>query len=154
MLDTLWQSVVIFFVPLLAYWGTDIDGPSLGDLWTLALVIVVNLHLAMDVIEWNWITHNAIWGSIVATWICVIVIDAVPSLIGYWAMFVVAKQQEFWLCLLAIIVGSLVPRLVVKVLSQFYCPSDIQISRELEKFGNGAREERLELEMNEYLDRR
>ncbi|KAM7267047.1 hypothetical protein ACFE04_009213 [Oxalis oulophora] len=150
MIDTLWQSVVIFFVPLLAYWGSEIDGPGLGDLWTLATVIVVNLHLAMDVIEWNWITHNAIWGSIFATWICVIVIDAVPSLVGYWAIFNIAKQREFWLRLLGIVVGSLAPRFVIKVLSQYYCLSDIQIYKEVEKFGDDG----LELEMNDFSEGR
>ncbi|XVE68522.1 hypothetical protein DITRI_Ditri09bG0074800 [Diplodiscus trichospermus] len=84
MIDTFWQSAVVFFIPLLAYWGSTIDAPSIGDLWTLAVVILVNLHLAMDVIRWNWITHAAIWGSIIATCICVIVIDAIPSLVGYW----------------------------------------------------------------------
>ncbi|MBA0600807.1 hypothetical protein Gorai_004006 [Gossypium raimondii] len=84
MLDTLYQSVVVFFIPLLAYWGSTIDASSIGDLWTLAVVILVNLHLAMDVIQWNWITHAAIWGSIIATFICVIIIDAIPSLVGYW----------------------------------------------------------------------
>ncbi|KVI08553.1 Cation-transporting P-type ATPase [Cynara cardunculus var. scolymus] len=68
--DTLWQSIVAFFVPLLAYWKSDIDGPSIGDLWTLAVVFLVNLHLAMDVTTWTWIIHASIWGSIVATIIC------------------------------------------------------------------------------------
>jgi phospholipid-transporting ATPase len=84
MVDTLWQSVAIFFIPLLAYWHSSIDVSSIGDLWILAVVIMVNIHLAMDVIRWTWITHAAIWGSIIATFICVIVIDAIPSLIGYW----------------------------------------------------------------------
>lgn len=84
MADTLWQSVVAFFIPLLAYWKTTIDASSIGDLWTLAAVILVNLHLAMDVVRWTWITHAAIWGSIIATWICVICIDAIPMLPGYW----------------------------------------------------------------------
>ncbi|EOY19405.1 Aminophospholipid ATPase isoform 2 [Theobroma cacao] len=83
MIDTFWQSAVVFFIPLLAYWGSTIDGSSIGDLWTIAVVILVNLHLAMDVIRWNWITHAAIWGSIIATCICVIIIDALPSLVGY-----------------------------------------------------------------------
>lgn len=84
MVDTLWQSVVIFFATLFAYWATTIDTSSIGDLWTLAVVILVNLHLAMDVVRWNWIIHAAIWGSIAATWLCVIIIDAIPSLVGYW----------------------------------------------------------------------
>lgn len=84
MMDTVWQSVAIFFLPVLAYWRSDVDVSGLGDLWTLAVVILVNLHLALDVIRWYWITHAAIWGSIVATFICVLIIDCLPSLFGYW----------------------------------------------------------------------
>jgi len=84
MVDTLWQSIAVFFAPLVAYWGTTVDVASIGDLWTLAVVILVNLHLAMDVIRWNWIIHAAIWGSIVATFISVMVIDAIPAFPGFW----------------------------------------------------------------------
>lgn len=84
MIDTLWQSVAVFSIPLFAYWASTIDGSSIGDLWTLAVVILVNLHLAMDIFRWSWITHAVIWGSIIATFICVIVIDAVPIFTGYW----------------------------------------------------------------------
>lgn len=83
-LDTVWQSIVVFFVPLLAYWESSVGGSALGDLWILAVVILVNIHLAMDVIRWYSITHIAIWGSIVATFICVMIIDALPFLPGYW----------------------------------------------------------------------
>ena len=88
MVDTVWQSVVIFFVPLLAYWGSTIDGPGIGDLWTLGVVISVNIHLAIDVMRWTWITHAAIWGSIVATVICIFIIDAIPTLPTYWYVLV------------------------------------------------------------------
>jgi len=84
MLDTVWQSLVVFFVPIFAYWASTIDVPSIGDLWTLAVVILVNLHLAMDIIRWNWIFHAVIWGSIVATFICVMILDAFPMFVGYW----------------------------------------------------------------------
>ncbi|XP_024026238.1 phospholipid-transporting ATPase 1-like isoform X2 [Morus notabilis] len=152
MMDTLWQSIVIFFVPLFAYWESTIDASSIGDLWTIAVVILVNLHLAMDVIDWTWITHSAIWGSIFATWICVIVIDAVPSLVGYWAIFEIAKTWLFWLCLLGIIVAALLPRFVVKFIYQYYSPSDVQIAREIEKFGNPRGLGAVQLEMNPILD--
>ncbi|TKY68489.1 Phospholipid-transporting ATPase 1 [Spatholobus suberectus] len=136
MADTLWQSIAVFFAPLIAYWGTTVDVASIGDLWTLSVVILVNLHLAMDVIRWNWITHAAIWGSIVATFICVMIIDAIPAFPGYWAIFHAAGTGLFWLCLLGIVIAALLPRLVVKYIYQYYFPSDIQISREAEKFGN------------------
>ncbi|KAK4483583.1 hypothetical protein RD792_010782 [Penstemon davidsonii] len=83
-IDTLWQSLAAFFVPLLAYWESSVDGSSIGDLWTIAVVIMVNVHLAMDVKTWYWITHAAIWGSIIATFLCVMVIDALSFLPGYW----------------------------------------------------------------------
>lgn len=88
MVDSVWQSVAVFFIPYLAYKNSAIDSASLGDLWTLSVVILVNIHLAMDVIRWTWITHAAIWGSIVATWICVIIIDSIPTLPGFWYILI------------------------------------------------------------------
>ncbi|KAK1410720.1 hypothetical protein QVD17_37259 [Tagetes erecta] len=147
--DTLWQSVVAFFIPLLAYRKSDIDGPSIGDLWTLAVVFLVNLHLAMDVVTWIWIIHASIWGSIVATIICVIIIDVIPILPGYWAIFHLASDGKFWFCLIGIIIASLIPRFVVKTLVQHYRPSDIQIAGEAEKVTNSTESRNAEIEMNQ-----
>ncbi|KHN44948.1 Phospholipid-transporting ATPase 1 [Glycine soja] len=133
MLDTLWQSMVIFWAPLFAYWSSTIDVASIGDLWTLGVVILVNLHLAMDVIRWYWVTHVVIRGSIVATFISVMIIDSIPNLPGYWAFFDAAGTGLFWLLLLGIIVTALLPHLVVKFVYQYYFPDDIQICREAEK---------------------
>ncbi|CAI9102409.1 OLC1v1000674C1 [Oldenlandia corymbosa var. corymbosa] len=152
MMDTLWQSVAVFFLPLLAYWRSDVDVSSLGDLWTLAVVIVVNLHLAMDVIRWYWITHAVIWGSVVATFICVMIIDALPFLFGYWAFFVIAGTGLFWLCLLGITVAALLPRFVVKTFKQYIRPDDILIQREVEKFGNQMESRDREIELNQIFD--
>ncbi|KAF8395542.1 hypothetical protein HHK36_019490 [Tetracentron sinense] len=152
MMDTLWQSFVIFFVPFFAYRRSTIDGSSIGDLWTLAVVILVNIHLAMDVLRWTWITHAAIWGSIVATFISVIIIDAIPQLPNYWAIFHVGKTGSFWLCLLAILVAAILPRFVVKVFSQYLRPCDVQIAREAEKFRNQREFVSVGVEMNPILD--
>jgi phospholipid-transporting ATPase len=79
MLDTLWQSLVLFYVPLYTYEISTIDIWSLGSLWTIAVVILVNLHLAMDVQRWMRITHLAIWGSIGLTFGCLFVLDAIKQ---------------------------------------------------------------------------
>ncbi|KAL0413311.1 UNVERIFIED_CONTAM: Phospholipid-transporting ATPase 1 [Sesamum radiatum] len=154
MLDTLWQSIAAFFVPLLAYWESEVDGSSIGDLWTVAVVIVVNIHLAMDVFRWYWITHAAIWGSIIATFICVMIIDAIPVLPGYWAFFKIADTKLFWVCLLGITVGALLPHFVVKVIMQYSSPSDLQIAREAEKFRNPRELRHAQIEMNPIFDDR
>ncbi|KAK3151504.1 hypothetical protein QOZ80_3AG0246730 [Eleusine coracana subsp. coracana] len=133
MLDSVWQSLAIFFIPYLAYRKSVIDSASLGDLWTLAVVILVNIHLAMDVIRWNWITHAAIWGSIVATWICVMVIDSIPILPGFWAIYKVMGTGLFWALLLAVTVVGMIPHFAAKAFREYFTPSDIQIAREMEK---------------------
>ncbi|KAF9587229.1 hypothetical protein IFM89_039559 [Coptis chinensis] len=148
MIDTVWQSMVIFFIPFFAYRHSTVDTSGIGDLWTLAVVILVNMHLAMDVVRWTWIAHASIWGSIVATCICIIIIDAISLLPGYWAIFEIAKTGPFWLCIVAILMTALVPRFIVKVFNQYIRPCDVQIAREAEKFGNTGDFTELELEMN------
>ncbi|KAJ7949460.1 Phospholipid-transporting ATPase [Quillaja saponaria] len=152
MFDTLWQSMTVFFVPLIAYWDSTVDVASIGDLWTLSVVIVVNLHLAMDVIRWNWVIHAAIWGSIIATCISVIIIDAIPSLPGYWAIFETAKTGLFWLCLLGSVVAALIPRFAIKYLYQYYSPCDTHIARAAEKFGYQRGSGDGQIEMNPIFD--
>ncbi|CAO2833067.1 unnamed protein product [Amaranthus hypochondriacus] len=149
MADTLWQSGAIFFLPLFAYWKSDIDASSLGDIWTIAVVISVNLHLAMDVIRWNWIMHAAIWGSIVATFICVIIIDVIPVLPGYWAIFHTLGRGSAWLCLIIAPVASIIPRFIFKVFGQRFFPGDIQIAREAEKLGTLSDWEHGDIQMNQ-----
>ncbi|XP_009391641.2 phospholipid-transporting ATPase 1 [Musa acuminata AAA Group] len=136
MMDSIWQSVAIFYIPYLAYRQSVVDGSSLGDLWTLAVVILVNIHLAMDVFQWNWITNASIWGCIVATVICVIIIDSIWMLPGYWAIFHIMGTGLFWLCLLGIIIAGMLPRFTTKALTEYFMPNDIQIARELEKYQN------------------
>ncbi|KAJ4753772.1 Phospholipid-transporting ATPase [Rhynchospora pubera] len=136
MLDSLWQSLVIFFLPYLAYRHTDVDWSGLGDLWILGIVILVNLNLAIDVVRWNWVTHAAIWGSIAATWICVIVIDSIWMLPGFWAIYHMMATWRFWFCLLGAIIVGLIPHFVGKAFLEHTMPSDIQIAREVEKFNN------------------
>ncbi|KAF7053995.1 hypothetical protein CFC21_061771 [Triticum aestivum] len=133
MVDSVWQSVVVFFIPYLAYKNSAIDSASLGDLWTLSVVILVNIHLAMDVIRWTWITHAVIWGSIVATWICVIIIDSIPTLPGFWAIYEVMGTALFWALLLAVIVVGMIPHFAAKAIREHFMPNDIQIAREMEK---------------------
>jgi phospholipid-transporting ATPase len=76
MLDMLWQSLVIFYVPFFIYNVSDIDLYSLGCLWVIAVVVVVNVNLAMDILHWNWVTHVAVWGSVIATFLGQIIMDS------------------------------------------------------------------------------
>lgn len=132
MVDTLWQSLVLFYVPLFTYEESTIDIWSMGSLWTIAVVILVNVHLAMDIKRWVVITHMATWGSIIVTYGCMVVLDSIPVLPNYGTIYNLGKSPTYWLSILLITVIGLLPRFVFKVFHQIFWPSDIQIAREAE----------------------
>lgn len=84
MIDTLWQSLALFYVPFFTYQNSDIDIWSLGSLLTIAVVVLVNVHLAMDIQRWVLITHLATWGSIIITYFCMVILDSIPVFPNYW----------------------------------------------------------------------
>ncbi|KAK9016156.1 hypothetical protein V6N11_007236 [Hibiscus sabdariffa] len=132
MIDTLWQSLVLFYIPLFTYKESSIDIWSIGSLWTIAVVILVNMHLAMDIRRWVFITHAAVWGSIIITYACMVVLDSIPIFPNYWTIYHLAKSPTYWLTILLIIIVALLPRFLFKVIHQIFWPSDIQIAREAE----------------------
>lgn len=135
MMDTLWQSLVLFYVPFLTYNVSTMDIWSLGSLWTIAVVILVNIHLAMDIQRWALITHMATWGSIVVTYLCLVALDSIPFFPNYWTIYHLIRSRTYWLTILLITALALLPRFIYKVIQQIFCPSDIQIAREAEIMG-------------------
>ncbi|XP_057534004.1 phospholipid-transporting ATPase 1-like isoform X1 [Amaranthus tricolor] len=133
MLDTLWQSLVLFYIPLYTYFESTLDIWSLGSLWTISVVILVNIHLAMDIQRWVSITHAAVWGSIIITCVCMVVLDSIPIFPNYWTIYHLALTPTYWLTIALIITVGLLPRFLCKVVYQMFWPSDIQIAREAEK---------------------
>ncbi|XP_077232823.1 phospholipid-transporting ATPase 1-like [Tasmannia lanceolata] len=132
MIDTLWQSLVLFYIPLFTYKNSAIDIWSMGSLWTISVVVLVNFHLAMDIQRWVLITHIATWGSIIITYVCLVVLDSIPIFPNYWTIYHLAKSCTYWLTILLTTVLALLPRLLFKVIQQNFWPSDIQIAREAE----------------------
>ncbi|XP_072995802.1 phospholipid-transporting ATPase 1-like isoform X1 [Typha latifolia] len=132
MLDTLWQSLVLFYVPFFIYRNSSVDIWSMGSLWTIAVVVLVNAHLAMDIQRWVLISHVAVWGSILITFMCMVIIDSIPLFPNFWTIYNLATTITYWLSILLITILALLPRFLYKVIHQIYWPSDIQIAREAE----------------------
>lgn len=138
MCDTLWQSLVLFYIPLYAYQNSTIDIWSMGSVWTIAVVILVNILLAMDIQRWVFVTHAAVWGSIITTYACMVVLDSIPVFPNYWTIYHLAKSPTYWLIILLILIVALLPRFLFKVVQQYFWPSDIQIAREAEVLRKGS----------------
>ncbi|CAM6103969.1 unnamed protein product [Calypogeia fissa] len=140
MSDTVWQSLVLFYVPYFTYKNSQVDIWGLGSLWIMAVVILVNMHLAMDIQRWTWIHHVAIWGSILATWLCVMIMDSIKIddlMPHYWVFFHMVTEWKYWFDLLLILAMALLPRFCVKVFWERFYPSDIQVAREADIMGLG-----------------
>ncbi|XP_028094718.1 phospholipid-transporting ATPase 1-like [Camellia sinensis] len=116
MIDTLWQSLVLFYVLLFTYRESTIDIWGMGSLWTIAVVILVNMHLAMDIKRWLLLAHSLVWGSIIITYACVVVLDSIPIFPNYGTIYHLAKSPAYWLSVLVIIVLALLPRFIGKVI--------------------------------------
>lgn len=135
MFDTIWQSLVLYYIPVFIYKESTIDIWSMGSLWTIAVVILVNVHLAMDIQRWLVLTHLAVWGSVVITYACIVVLDSIPIFPNYGTIYHLATSPTYWLSIMLILVLALLPRFVFKLIYLTFWPSDIQIAREAEVLG-------------------
>lgn len=149
LLDTVWQSLVLFFVPFFTALHSDYGLWEVGQVWTFGVVIVVNLHLAMDVRHWTWIHHVVIWLSIVVTFCVLLILDTGVSTPQYKAMVHAIGQGWYWLDLLLITVLALMPRFIVKAVVQRYAPNDIQVAYEVELLGRVRSSDPVPMEMSE-----
>eukprot|EP00457_Paulinella_chromatophora_P000622 gb/GEZN01000622.1/.p1 GENE.gb/GEZN01000622.1/~~gb/GEZN01000622.1/.p1 ORF type:complete len:1263 (+),score=239.97 gb/GEZN01000622.1/:42-3791(+) len=81
----MWQSFIVFFLPVLAY-DTPAQDPSghsyglfsVGVVVYTALNLVVTLKLALCMRSWTWLHHLVVWGSILAFFITMLVLNATP----------------------------------------------------------------------------
>ncbi|OIW00929.1 hypothetical protein TanjilG_10007 [Lupinus angustifolius] len=132
MVDMLWQSLVLYYVPIFTYKDSSIDIWSMGSLWTISVVILVNVHLAMDIKNWVLIIHVAVWGSITIAYGCMVVLDSIPIFPNYWTIYHLARSPTYWITILLITIVALLPRFICKAVKQTFWPSDIEIAREAE----------------------
>jgi len=106
------QSLVVFGVPQAAFWSASIDhtGQNL-DLFApgiavyTCVVIVVNFKLALAMRSWSWLHHLSLWGSILAYFLVMIILNS-DSVFGgsgadyYWLVFRVMGTPKFWLVII------------------------------------------------------
>ena len=128
MADTVWQSLCLFFVPVLAYRG-GAGLFELGAVMYTAAVFMVNLHLALEVQHWNWISTLSIVGSLVLFLASTLAYAAVVAVPDYWVFYHTYGTAQCWVAVLLTLVVGLLPRLVVLVAIQAAAPSDIARAR-------------------------
>ncbi|CAN8006374.1 unnamed protein product [Ixodes hexagonus] len=115
MLDALYQSIIIFFVPFLVYYDSDVDIWEFGTTICTACFFVQMLHVAIECKSWT-LMHGM---SIVASFLVYfgfallyngLCYDSQTLQNPFWVMQHAMLSAPFWLCLLLIPVICCLPR--------------------------------------------
>lgn len=135
MLDGIYQSVIVFYIPYLAiYTGNPVteNGLDMMERYRLGAyiahpaVFVINGYILINMYRWDWITLLvvAISNLFVFFWTGVYTSFSVAGTFAGTAKEIYG-QASFWACFFLVPVMCLGPRFIIKALQKVYWPYDI-----------------------------
>ncbi|KFA79287.1 hypothetical protein S40288_03434 [Stachybotrys chartarum IBT 40288] len=145
MLDSFYQSIMVFFIPYLlfntgrpiTFSGLDVqDRLRFGLYIAHPAVITVNMYIMLNTYRWDWLTV-----------LIVVISDLIVFFwTGVWTSFTSAefffhgasecyREATFWAVFFLVPVICLFPRFVIKSVQKVYWPYDVDIIREQERLG-------------------
>ncbi|KDQ51836.1 hypothetical protein JAAARDRAFT_198713 [Jaapia argillacea MUCL 33604] len=140
MLDGLYQSVVVYFIPFCVWYfgsavswnGKGID--SLADFGTtvaVAAIFAANTYVGLNTNYWTVITWITVVGSSLVMLAWIIVYSFFPSSDFNDEVVVLFGNITFWATVIVSVVVALGPRYLVKFVTTVYHPLDKDIVREM-----------------------
>lgn len=142
-LDGLYQSFIVFYGAYLTAGETPIgindssssDAMVFGMIASTAGIGIANMYMGLNIFHWTWIIHASIWGSILLFWLIMIIYSALPQSTLAGALYLLITPA-YWFSVIVIIIVALLPRYLTKFVQQLMRPNDIDLLRELAKFGH------------------
>lgn len=127
MLDTLYQSIVIFFVTQCVYYDSAIDIWEFGTTVMSCCIVVMLTHVAIEVRSWTIIHVLAIMGSLCVFFgFCLIYnmvcVNCMGLLCSYWVMEMAITRHTYWLTIILTCVLAVLPRLLYKTIKSTVSP--------------------------------
>jgi phospholipid-translocating ATPase len=148
MLDGIYQSVMVFFIPYLFFCtgraitdnGLDVlDRLRFGLYIAHPAVVTINMYILLNTYRWDWLS------------VLIVVISDILIFLwtGIWTSFTTSeffynaasecyREPSFWAVFCIVPVVCLFPRFVIKSLQKVYWPYDVDIIREQESLGKFA----------------
>ncbi|UZJ52902.1 hypothetical protein CBS101457_002222 [Exobasidium rhododendri] len=144
LLDSLWQSAVLYFIIQYSYVVTaSSDSGYSVSLWewsttlVIASALVANIYIGLDCRSWNWWIFGCIWAGPFLIFIFAPIYAAFPpSLI--WS-FVYGNNHDlyrsalFWFSGTLCFFIALMPKFIWRFIRSTYYPNDIEIVRQILK---------------------
>ncbi|TRM59777.1 hypothetical protein BD626DRAFT_408683 [Schizophyllum amplum] len=145
MIDGLYQSAVVFFIPYLVWtlgiavsWnGKTIE--SLADFGTtvsVAAIFAANCYVGINTHYWTVITFIVVIGSSVVMLLWILVYSFFFSSDFIDEVIILFGELTFWTSVIFAVTVALIPRFVVKFLKTSYSPLDKDIVREMWVLGD------------------
>lgn len=130
MVDAIYQSIIIFFVPYVMYIDSNIGIWEFGTTIFTACVIVQLVHLSIETKSWTWIHLISIIASLGFYIAFAVAYNSIclscPGLQNpYWVIQHAMRSANFWLSILIITVVSCLPRYIVQSVKNQFWPSDV-----------------------------
>lgn len=123
LLNSFYQACVVFFFVLGAYRNERHSGLwAIGTVWNTASVMTVSLQLAIEQKKWNWLTHVAIWGSIVVYWGFAFIYNLFVAWPVYFVIETIAGEFKFWAVVTLSTFFALLPYYTLRVYNALYRP--------------------------------
>uniref|UniRef100_A0A3P9H379 Phospholipid-transporting ATPase n=1 Tax=Oryzias latipes TaxID=8090 RepID=A0A3P9H379_ORYLA len=120
MLDAFYQSLVCFFVPYLAYQGSDVDIFTFGTPLNTSSLFIILLHLGIEIKSWTVVHWIIMLGSVALYFIVTLAYSAIcvtcnPPSNPYWILQNQMADPMFYLiCIISTVVALLYTFYVLK----------------------------------------
>ncbi|XP_059146032.1 phospholipid-transporting ATPase VB-like [Physella acuta] len=137
-IDSVYQSIMIYFIPHLAYMNQSIDIWEFGTTIDVCMILSILLHMGIETNSWVWIQWGSIVLSFVLFWGFLLISNAVfftfdhPSN-PYWVMENTIATASHSLIVVLTCFVSLLPRLLVRTLQMSIWPNEIGVAKQKEK---------------------
>lgn len=144
MIDGVYQSVMVFYIPYLAFQSPFVstNGLDVEDLLRLGAYIVhpaiitINLYILINTYQWDWIMMVIVAFSDLFVFFWTGVYTEFKSAgFMYKAAIQIYQQPSFWVIFFIVPVICLFPRFAIKAIQKVYFPYDVDLIREQARLG-------------------
>lgn len=144
MIDGVYQSVMVFFIPyILIMNGKSITFNSLdladrlrfGAYIAHPSVLTINMYILINTYRWDWFMVLIVVISDLFIFFWTGIYSSFTSGVFFHGMAAVYGEATFWAAFFLVPIVCLFPRFAIKALQKVYWPYDVDIIREQERLG-------------------
>lgn len=138
LLDSLWQSACIYFIPYFAYYDSAVDLWGFGTTIYVAEIITILLTFGLETNSWVWLQWFFMIFSFIFFYLFCLISNGIfvtwdhPAN-PYWVMQNTVSEPLHSCIILITCIVALLPRLLVRTFQMSLFPNEIHIARRQEK---------------------